>query len=143
MTTNAAAAWPAPETRILAMPPRRAAAWAAAHRAIIGSRRTAENLDTQARPKRSAESANVPAPGRSRGRHQAPTDASMKSAMHTSDVAYPPWARKAGQKAKNARDTSAPASPNSRLDQQNTRAPRATLKRAVIARAAMSLGKWS
>src|ERR1019366_5157036 len=98
MTATATAAWPAAERRIRPRPPRRAATWATAHRAIIGIRKTAENLATQASPKRTAERANGPAPGLLRWRHQAPTDASMKSAMHTSDVAEPPWARKAGRK---------------------------------------------
>ena len=109
----------------------------------MGISRTAENLATHASPKTTALSANAPGPGVFRCLHHAPIEASMKRAMHTSDVAYPPWARNAGLKAKKSSDTNAPAVPNSLRDQQKMSAPVMTLKSAVIARAAMSLGKWS
>jgi hypothetical protein len=53
----------------------------------MGSRRTAENFETQARANARAERAKVRGPGEFRWRHHAPTDASMKRAMQTSLVA--------------------------------------------------------
>jgi hypothetical protein len=44
---------------------------------------------------------------------------------------------------KKVRETKAPGVPNRRCDQRKMRRPRATLKSAVIARAAISIGKWS
>src|ERR1035438_228382 len=143
MTATATAPCPRAERRAAPARPRPEATCTTAQSAIMGKRKTAENLATHARPKTTALRTKAPAPGVSRCRHHAPIEASMKSEMQTSDVAYPPCARKVGLKAKKARDTNPPAVPKSRLDQQKTSAPVATLKSAVIARAAISLGKWS
>src|SRR5271157_5577526 len=118
MTATAAAPCPRADRRTGPARLRPEATWTTAQSAIMGTRRTAENLATHAKPKTAALSANGPAPGVSRCRHHAPTEASMKSVMHTSEVASPPWARNDGLKAKKASETRAPALPKSRLDQQ-------------------------
>jgi len=143
MTAVATTAWPAAERSTLRVRPPWAATWTAAQISIIGGRKGAENLATHARPKRPALRMNGPAPGRFRWRHHAPREASMKNAIQTSDVARPPWASSVGLNVKKVRETRPPAVPKSALDQKKTSAPRATLRSAVMARAAMSLGKWS
>jgi hypothetical protein len=79
-----------------------------------------------------------------RWRHQAPIAASMKRAMQPSEVARAPCARKVGQKAKKAEGDERPRGPEEPArPAEDERAQSATLKSAVIARAAISLGKWS
>jgi len=87
MIAKATAACPAADRRSVPARPRRVARCTSAHRAIIGSSSTAENLATHARPNTTALSAKGPQPGVFRWRHHAAIAASMKNAMHTSDVA--------------------------------------------------------
>src|SRR2546430_9036675 len=78
---------------------------------------------------------------RSRCRHHAPTAARKKNAMVTSEVASAPWARKSVQKTKNPSDTSAPASPNKRRDQQDRKSTRLNSSHSQISYAVFCLKK--
>src|SRR5688500_9722016 len=72
--------------------------------ASMGGNNTAENFATKARPNVTALKAAHANPGRSKCRHQAPTEARKKNVITTSEVVSAPCARKAGLNTNNNSD---------------------------------------